>query len=486
MSDSRLEKLDMKLLKQRDRIESLYFKRDMGKEISSDKIGIEQGKLNKLLISCEPELKLIKKSVNGNLVKRKLELLEEKIIEARVVENEELVNRQNNIWQAMSDFFKNKNSSFSERNKNLKYSDDCVIREKSYEQVGLFLSSNIKELKKTVAMANKISRSSGFKNILEAKAFAEGTNLGSTVKLIETIEKNTRGYWKKILDRVSNIIGEKEIRFHDLYYGIERLCNQGSPLTEERFYSTIDRTLNKLGIDFKKLPIKITGVVNAPPAAVYVPNLAKEADERNITIAIDPHSGWGAYSLFFHEFGHAYYYLNSPSSYLLTDPHVSREIMAEMWVGFIEQVEWMMLNDFASDEVAARKILELKEAYDIFQLRMQILEAKFELSIYTDPECDFEKTWRKLSRKIIGIEDDLGVYSEFVFIHPFDIKNYIMAWSAKQKFKEYLKDKFGSDVLNPKAVELLVSNYYVPGAVVPPREKLSLLQIPKSNYRKRV
>jgi hypothetical protein len=464
--------LDRRLLASREKVESLYFKRDMGKEISSEKIGSEQGKLNKLLIGCESELKLIKKSVNGNLVKRKLELLEEKIVEARVVENEELVNRQNNIWQAMSDFFKNKNSSFSERNKNLKYSDDRVLREKSYEQVGLFLSSNTEELKRTVTLANKISRSSGFKNILEAKAFSEDTNLRSTLMLIETIEENTREYWRNILDRITDILGGKEIKFYDLYYGIEKLCNQKSPLTEDAYYRTIEKTLNKLGINFKELPIKITGVVNSPPAAVYVPNLAKEANGRNITIAIDPHSGWGAYSMFFHEFGHAYYYLNSPSSYLLTDPHVSREIMAEMWVGFIEQIEWMMLNDFAFDKVAAGKMLELKEAYDIFQLRMQILEAKFELSIYIDPECDFEKMWRKLSREIIGIEDDSGVYSEFVFIHPFDIKNYIMAWSAKQKFREHLKGKFGSNALNPKAAEFLVSNFYVPGAIETWSEKL--------------
>lgn len=471
-----IDGLDKRLLASREKIERLYFRRDMGYSVDVKDIDKEYKAQNKILSSLELQKGIKEYKIKTPEARRKLELLEKKIIEAKISESSDLQYFQNDIQQKMVDFFSRKNMTFSQRNQIIKESSDRKKRKESFSLMGSFLDEQENNFRKLILLANKLAKEEGFTDFCSAKAFLEETTLKDIIKTIRNVRRNTDYAWKQALEEIRKVIGIKNLEQFDLYYGINKLSNQGELLLRVGFLRSLKLTVNTLGVNFDKLPVKITKVVNAPPAGVYALGLPKKGSQREITIAIDSGAGWNFYGFLFHEFGHAIYYAFSPSSFLLTDSHLSREIMAEMWVGFIEQPDWLILNGFAQTEKTAKEVIKAKSIWDICQLRLQILEAEFELSIYSNPHCDFREVWRKLSLDILGVDDSLGIYSEFVFIHPFDMKDYILAWDAKKMFVNFCKKKYGNDFIHSKIADFLISKFYSPGALIPWKKKLSFLK----------
>lgn len=472
-----IDDLDKQLLICREEIENLLFKRDMGLPVNLE--NIKQGYRRQNDILSDPGFldKLDKCSPKTLETKRKLEILRRKIVEVKVPDSLDLQSRQNYIQQEMTDFFSKNNLTLSQRAKIVKESDKRERRRECFSLMGLFLDKQEDNFRKMILLANRLAKKENFSDFYSAKSFSEEINPKNMIKTIRDVKRKTDAVWKRILKDVGKVIGTGNLEQFDLYYGINQLSNQSYLLPEANFFSSLKLTLTALGLDFDKLPIKVTGVVNAPPAGVYALGLPKKGREREIIIAIDPGAGWNSYAFLFHEFGHAIYYVFSPSSFLLTDSHLSREIMAEMWVGFVEQSKWLILNGFAQGEKMAEEIVRAKFIWDIFQLRIQLLESEFELRIYSNPGGDFKEIWRELSLEILGVDDHLGVYSEFVFIHPFDIKDYILAWEAKKMFINFCNRKYGEVFNNSQIVDFLISKLYSPGAMTPWNQKLSLLNI---------
>ena len=472
-----IDDLDKQLLVCREEIENLLFKRDMGLPVNLE--NIKQGYRRQNDILSDPKLldKLNKFSIKTPKTKRKIEVLRRKIIEAKISDSPSFQYYQNYIQQEITDFFSRKNLTLSQRTQILKESEKRERRKECFSLMGLFLDKQENNFREMILLANKLARNENFSDFCSAKSFSEEVNLEDMARILYRAKKKTDKAWKQILKNIGKVIGTGNIEQFDLYYGINQLSNQTYFLPEASFLPSLKLTLGSLSVDFDKLPIKITEVVNAPPAGVYALGLPKKGREREITIAIDPGAGWNSYAFLFHEFGHAIYYAFSPSSFLLTDSHLSREMMAEMWVGFIEQPEWLTLNGFVKERKVAKEIVKSKLIWDIFQLRTQILEAEFELNVYSDPDYDFKKVWRKLSLEILGVDDRLGVYSEFVFIHPLDIKDYVLAWEAKKMFINFCNRKYGEVFNNSQIVDFLISKLYSPGAMIPWNQKLSLLNI---------
>lgn len=474
-SSNLIDDLDKQLLVCREEIETLIFKKDMGLSVDIEDIRLGYNKQREILSDPRLQGELDKFRSRTPETKRKTEILKRKIVEVKVSDSPDLQFCQKNFQEEMTDFFLKKNLALSQRAKIIKESDNREERRENYSLMGFFLDKQEKKIKKMIHLSNRLAKKENFSDFYSAKSFSEEINPQSMASTLYRIKKKTDKSWKQILEKIRKVVRTGNLELNDLYYGINQLSNQTKLLPETNFLSSLKLTLTALGMNFDNLPVKVTGVVNAPPAGVYALGLPRKGLEREITIAIDPGAGWNSYAFLFHEFGHSIYYVYSPSSFLLTDSHLSREIMAEMWVGFIEQPEWLVLNGFAQGKKMAKEIINSKLIWDVFQLRSQILETEFELNVYSDPDCDFKNVWRKLSLDILGVDDHLGIYSEFVFIHPFDIKDYVLAWMAKRMFINFCKRKYGEIFNNSQIVDFMISKLYSPGAKISWNKKLSLL-----------
>jgi len=467
--------LDQQLLCCREEIEKALFKKDMG--ISQNIQKVKQGYQKKQRLLCDPKLqnKLNKSNPTNPLTERKIDIIREKIIEAKTIDHPKLQYLTNRLSQELVNICSKEKTTLKERARVLKKSENRYKRKQYFVLIKSFLDQYENNFRELIELANRLAQKEGFSDFCEAKFFTEELRRSDLEKLLHKIEKETAPAWKKILKRIQKITGVKNLKYYDLYYGINKLSDEKNLLTKKNFFPSLSKTTEALGINLKQLPIKITKVVNAPPGGVYTPSLSKKGSEREITITIDPQAGWNAYSFLFHEFGHAIYYIFSPSSFLLTDSHLYREIMAEMWVGFIEQPEWLILNNVTKNFKQAQKTIEAKSIWDIFQVRSQLLETKFELALYSYPQGDFRKVWHKLSLDILGINDTSGIYSEFVFTHPLDIKNYLFAWETKKKFIVFYQKNYPQIFNHSSIIKLLSKKLYVPGAAFPWPEKISFL-----------
>ena len=279
-----IDDLDKQLLVCREEIENLLFKRDMGLPVNLE--NIKQGYRRQNDILSDPKLldKLNKFSIKTPKTKRKIEVLRRKIIEAKISDSPSFQYYQNYIQQEITDFFSRKNLTLSQRTQILKESEKRERRKECFSLMGLFLDKQENNFREMILLANKLARNENFSDFCSAKSFSEEVNLEDMARILYRAKKKTDKAWKQILKNIGKVIGTGNIEQFDLYYGINQLSNQTYFLPEASFLSSLKLTLGSLSVDFDKLPIKITEVVNAPPAGVYALGLPKKGREREIQL----------------------------------------------------------------------------------------------------------------------------------------------------------------------------------------------------------
>jgi len=109
---------------------------------------------------------------------------------------------------------------------------------------------------------------------------------------------------------------------------------------------------------------------------------------------------------------------------------------------------------------------------EALRFREFIKELFFELELYNNPEADFEKVWQSVSKEYLGIDDDSGIWSEFVFSAPLYMKDYIFAKLIKNVTFRFFRKKFGNIIGNKEVIEFLIEKYYKPGNLAPWRKKI--------------
>ena len=137
-------------------------------------------------------------------------------------------------------------------------------------------------------------------------------------------------------------------------------------------------------------------------------------------------------STLFHELGHALYYAFAPpESALVLDGRIGREMLAELWACLMETPEW--LESFASfPKEEADTFLDTLKKRAICNSLSCLRETLFEIELYQDPDADFRQVWRRITNECLGFEDQTPMYSEFVFLYPMDVKDYVYTrWIAE-------------------------------------------------------
>jgi hypothetical protein len=103
-------------------------------------------------------------------------------------------------------------------------------------------------------------------------------------------------------------------------------------------------------------------------------------------------------------------------------------------------------------------------------------ETRFELELYKDPNVDFHDVWNTVTKDTLGLDDDTGVYSEFVFLYPMDIKDYVYARLIADALVAELRRLFRQHLLSEDAMAHIVENYYGDWNLVPWHTRLLTLQ----------
>lgn len=411
--------------------------------------------------------KFLRKEENP-IRKRKAEILRIEIIKNKVEYNEKLFELRSEIEEKSDKFLpfiNGKRVKVSEMYKILMKSTNRNLRKEAYYSWKPFLDSIKKEAQESIKFANKLANESGFANYPELIFSLDGISYDYLSNLCLKINRNTEKVWKDFIDK-----GKKEIADFQIYDLIFMFYKFFLPpdkyFKKEEMMDKLKSTLESFGIDLNFLPIKVETKDMACSGGCY--NLKMGED---IRVIYNPVGGYMDYRVLFHEFGHAMHYLYLPKSFLLTDDQSFKEGMADIWSGFVDTNEW--LQKFTSmSENRIKTFLNMLDLDEAYRYRQFIKELSFELELYKYPEADFGSVWQCVSKKYLGINDDSGIWSEFVFSEPLYMKDYIFAKLIKNTTFRFFGKKFSKIIGNKEVLKFLIENYYKSGNLIAWRNKI--------------
>jgi len=228
------------------------------------------------------------------------------------------------------------------------------------------------------------------------------------------------------------------------------------------------RLLARLGGDLTALPITVENRPMPYSGAVY--RLEGGSDIRVVVNA--NLQGYYRYFFLLHEFGHAIYYCHCPRSELLLDSHLSREIMADLWTQFLGS-EPVLRELLGVPEATARSVVAAYLEYQSARLLLYMRDSMFMLELIRDPSASFAAVWRHVTREWLGVEDEHGAFETFDFLHPLDMKSYVIAQSLSrrtfQRWHERLSDPAGVGTIMPE----MIAQLYRPGSSVDWKDKFN-------------
>ena len=461
-----IDEIDIRLKENWEEQMSLWYQETLDKE----KLDEKAKELRELLF--DPDLSnkieaLLKREKNL-IRKRKAEILKKEIIKAKIEYNKRLFELRSEIEEKADKFLpliNGKKVKISKRSKILMRCKNRNLRKEAYLSWKSLLHSIEKQARESIKLSNKLANEEGFPNYPTLMFSLDNISFNYLFKLCSKIMKNTEEVWKKFIEKSRREI--PDFKFYDLifmFYKFFLLPDNYFP--KEKVIETLKFTLESYKMDLNSLPIKIETQNMACSGGCY--NLKMGED---IRITYNPVGGYMDYRCLFHEFGHAIHYLYLPKSFLFIDDQSFKEGMADIWSGFIDTREWLQkFTSLPEDEIETFiNVLALDEAY---RFRSFVEDLSFELELYKNPEADFGKVWQAVSKEYFGIEDDSGIWSEFVFSAPLYMRDYIFAKLIKNATFRFFRKKFSEIIGNREVMDFLIENYYKPGKFIPWREKI--------------
>jgi len=457
-----LEEIDKELYELGCEENLIYYYQDTGKSLDRERLSNVSERRRELLL--EPGLILKVKEAEKHrerLIRRKAELLERLIINANIEYDPVLFEIKNEINERQHQF------DFSSIWETLSSSPDRKERRDAYLSQISHLEPIENLFRQFVTQANAISRRLGFSNYIEAKSYIEETDFEEITDFMNYAIKKTEKIWKEFIE-----YGKKNIKDTLQPYDIEYLTKQKLEKIEDKQFgqdeiiNTLKDTLSLFGLKYSELPISIESH-NVPYAGACYPIKVN----KGIRLVVGKLRGYDSCKTLFHEFGHAIYYCFCPkNSEILIDNHLMREIMADIWKGMAETREWLeKISHLSPDSI--EKIINNNDLHKALWTRPLIREYLFEIEIFKNKKEKFSDIWNKVTNEILFFTDKTGVYSDWDFEHPLDIKTYVLSTFIVDTIMNFIRGKF-SHILQKDVFDFLVEKLYKPGNTINYKEKL--------------
>ena len=327
-----------------------------------------------------------------------------------------------------------------------------------------YLSKTEPLARERLKVSNELARSNGFEDYPEAVLTCQEWSRGALLEMIEGLLAR-HAHLAHAVVREANpsclspqhveAAAHRRLAFADEAFPASRIERVAADTLGE-----FDVSLAGFGITLEEADLPYAG-------AVHVLSVGED-----IRIVINGRrDGFRRYSLFFHELGHALYYAYAPKEALLIDNRIAREGLAEMWAGLIERRQWLArYTPLGASEIDA--LVENARRSRACVLVSRAREVLFEMELYANPAADFAEVWDRMTTRCLGLKDDSRLYSEFVFLWPLDIKDYVIADCIKNTLIARLEARFGADLHAPRVMDCLVSTFYRPGNMLPWRRML--------------
>ena len=455
-----LEAVDEKLSILREREALLRYDADVSGKLDTNALDDIAKERSAILLSNDLHLKVFRMrgETEDPEVFRQCELLDQQILLAKIDEAPDLFKLRNELEQEFYDFrprIEGKEVPYSERAGILTTSSDKDLRRTAHECLKPYLEATEAKSRKIIKLANAAARSAGFPTYVDAKLNCQDLDRQTFLKTFHRVGECWRPTWNTFLERGREFV-LNDIQESDLYF---LLWKQSSGIDQDgmptAIHKTVADTLSLFGLDLEQLPIQIEYRSIPHSGAVHTLKVGND-----IRIVMREEGVQRVKSVLFHELGHALYYAYAPTdSVLLLDGRIGREALAELWACLIETPEWLeRFSTFSPSDTAAFLIAQNERA--VCNGLTCLRESLFELALYQDPDADFLSVWRTVTKECLGFDDRTTIYSEFVFLYPMDIKDYVYTRWIAETLSSNLRKRFGPGLYSPETMNYIVQNYY--------------------------
>ncbi|MCX5758533.1 MAG: hypothetical protein NTU83_08520 [Candidatus Hydrogenedentes bacterium] len=446
-----LESIDRKLSALREREAVLRYETDVSGALNAAGLDDVAQERRELLLSEEAHSRAIRlrRETDDPETRRTSDLLIQQITLAQIDDEPELFRTRNELEQefyAYHSHVENKEISRSV------YSPEAHVRRAAHERMRPYLEATEPQSRRLLKLANAAARNAGFPTYVDAKLSCQDIDLQAFVGMLQHAGQSWRPIWHAFLASGKQFF-LSDVQVPDICYLFRQhtasIAQDGMP---SNVNETVAQTLALFGLDLAHLPIRIEHGNIPHCGAVHTLKVRED-----IRIVVRDRQ---VNSMLFHELGHALYYTYAPTdTVLLLDGRIGREGLAELWACLMETPEW--LTRFSTFSPAnAEAFLSARKARGIYDAHTYLRETLFELELYKDPDVDFVNVWKAVTKECLGLEDDTGVYSEFVFLYPMDIKDYVYARLIADALTADLRRVFGPNLLSANAMAHIVKNYY--------------------------
>ena len=432
-----IDQIDHELVALREREARLYYNAELSQDIDGDALERVAQTRRRLLLrpGVASEAAHLVECGDSLLIRRKARLLQLAILRTRVDDDPDLLACQNALEHAQRHF-----------------QDD----RKTPTGTQRYLETTMPAFRKRLAVANHVARREGFASYPEAKLTWQEFSLVGLSALLDRVQETCADECREVLTQCD----AQRLSPDELDRAVDGLCSTGDDRLAGMDLGVVAaRTLADLGHKPEHARIRIE-FLNLPyPGAVHT--LRVGADVR-VVLADRGVRSFRHLPLLMHELGHALYSAYVPDSVLLLDSRIGREAFAECFAGLVETPGWLERHtDLQPPEIDV--LLERRRSWHAYNQMVLVQWSRFELALHDDPEADFLKTWKSVTRDVLGMYTSNPVYADFVFLYPLDAKDYILAHRIRQGVLHELRQHFGDDLIRPQVLGFLVNNYCVRG-----------------------
>ena len=440
-----IDELDRELSLLREAEARVRYRADLGGDLDNEELASIADRRREVLRRPETVSKATRLAAGATdpVVRRKAELLRLEIIRTRIEDDPELLALQHELERARRAFGEETKTPEGMRSY-LKATEPCA--------------------RERICAANRLARRQGFDNYATAKLACQEVPISWMLKTLSEVHKTFEHDGRRVLAEVdAERLSPQELDRAVL----NRLELPTGSFPAEDLAASARDTLCAFGISEDGLPIKIEFADLPYPGAVHALEI-----RRDIRVVMnEPKGGFHERALLFHELGHALYYAYVPDSVLLLDSRVGREGLAELWAGLIERREWLRwFSDMTDAEIG--ELLEKRRRWHAYLMMTLVQWTRFDLELYRNPEADFRDVWNVVTRDCLGIDNRTGIYPDFVFLYPLDIKDYVIAHLIREAVMGELERRFGTDLMNADVFGFIVKSCYETGNLVPWHKRL--------------
>lgn len=324
--------------------------------------------------------------------------------------------------------------------------------------------------RQVAALANRAARGAGYHDYAQAKLTHEEMTPDGLRSLFRQWSEERKPQWTRLLRTAGEASGGA-VQACDLLHLLGQYRGRlQNVFAGDKMMPVLRELLAKLGIRFEKLPISIE-FRDIP----YSGSCHRVMPGRDLRILLKPNLiGFQGYFYLLHEFGHAIYYCHCPiGSELLIDDHPAREIMADMWTCFLKQ-EHFIVDIMGLPSPLAVEAVRVLDETETLRLFLYLRDAVFGLEVLQDPATPLSETWRAVSNEWLGIDDNSGAFDLFDFLHPLDMKSYVLAQVLSERAFASLAAGHAGGPVTPVVFGEMIDRFYRPGNMITWRTKFGV------------